>query len=147
MVHLRVSEPRDGARIVEIWRSAVDATHDFLSPQDRASIEQQVMTVLPSLPLWLAIDDNGTAAGFMGLSGSHMDSLFIAADQRGRGVGRQLVEHAVSLHSVLTTDVNEQNAQALRFYQRLGFVAVGRSPRDGEGRAYPLIHMKLDAPA
>lgn len=56
----------------------------------------------------------------------------------GQRVGRRLVEHGLAL----TTDVNEQNPQALGFYQRLGFQPSGRSERDGQGRAYPLIHLR-----
>ena len=61
----------------------------------------------------------------------------------GTGVGRRLVEHARSLAPALTTDVNAENEQALGFYRRLGFVETGRSERDGQGRPYPLIHLRL----
>lgn len=40
-------------------------------------------------------------------------------------------------------DVNEQNLQAVTFYERLGFVRAGRSPNDREGRPYPLFHMRM----
>jgi putative acetyltransferase len=42
----------------------------------------------------------------------------------------------------MTTDVNEQNGQAVGFYKRMGFTATGRSPLDGQGRPYPLLHLK-----
>ena len=144
MLRLRVSTPADGERVIQIWRDAVDATHDFLSAQDRAAIDEQVQMFLPQALLWLAVDDQDRAVGFMGLSGSHMDSLFIDPAHRGMGVGRNLVEHAAALQPSLTTDVNEQNTQALGFYQRLGFVQTGRSPTDDQGRPYPLVHMRLD---
>ena len=41
----------------------------------------------------------------------------------------------------MTTDVNEQNERAVGFYERMGFVRTGHSPRDGQGRPYPLIHL------
>jgi putative acetyltransferase len=147
MLKLRVSKPEDGKRIVEIWRHAVDATHDFLTPEDRAVIDEQVRSLLPQSALWLAVDDQDQTIGFMGLSGSHMDSLFVDPVHRGKGVGRRLVEHALSLHPNLTTDVNEQNPQALGFYKRLGFVRTGGSPTDEQGRPYPLIHLRLDTRA
>lgn len=144
MLKLRTSTPADAARVVDIWRHAVDATHSFLTTEDRAAIDEQVQTFLPQILLWLAVDDQDRALGFMGLSGSHMDSLFIDPLHRGTGVGRRLVEHALSLHPVLTTDVNKQNEQAVGFYRRLGFVPTGTSPTDDQGRPYPLIHMTLD---
>lgn len=145
MTKLRKSMPEDGSRIVEIWCDAVDATHDFLSAEDRAAIEAEVRGSLPEAALWVAVDDHNRAIGFMGLSGSHMDSLFIDPSYRGAGVGRLLLQHAAALHGSITTDVNEQNAQAVGFYIRLGFVPTGRSAKDDQGRAYPLIHLRRDA--
>jgi len=142
-LRIRPSRPDDGARVVTVWREAVDATHHFLTPADRIAIDEQVQQFLPQTELWLAVDDSDRAAGFMELSGANMGALFIAPAFRGLGVGRSLVEHALGLQPVITTDVNEQNAQAVGFYERLGFVRTGRSPIDEYGRAYPLIHLRL----
>ena len=97
-----------------------------------------------SAPLWLAVIGDDNPVGFMGVSEDHMDSLFIDPVHHGRGVGTALVAHAVGSRSVLTTDVNEQNDAAIRFYERTGFKRTGRSPVDEEGRSYPLIHMRLE---
>jgi len=43
-----------------------------------------------------------------------------------------------------TTDVNEQNSQAVGFYGKMGFKRTGRSPVDDQGRPYPLIHLRHD---
>ena len=147
MIRIRPSTPADGERAVEIWCAAVDATHDFLSAEDRAAIEAEVRGFLPSAPLWLAVDGADRPVGFMLLDGTSMEALFIDPAHRGAGVGRALVAHALDRHPVLTTDVNEQNGQAVGFYERLGFVPTGRSERDGQGRAYPLIHLRFTSPA
>jgi len=56
MIAIRSSRPDDGERAVEIWRRAVDATHDFLTPQDRRAIDELVSSFLPQARLWLAVD-------------------------------------------------------------------------------------------
>jgi putative acetyltransferase len=84
--------------------------------------------------------------GFMGMSGSKMESLFLAPEFHRRGAGRRLVRHAQALHGELTVDVNEQNSAACGFYQACGFVVEGRSELDDQGRPYPLLHMRLAAP-
>lgn len=141
---VRPSRHGDGERVVNIWRAAVDATHHFLTAEDRAAIDIEVQQFLPYCPLWLAVDQHDLAIGFMGLAGAHLDALFIDPAFHGNGIGRQLVSLARRFHPVITTDVNEQNPQAIGFYERLGFVPFGRSPIDGQGRAYPLIHLRLD---
>lgn len=142
MIRIRPSTPADSARAVEIWRDAVDATHDFLTAEDRIAIGEEVQSFLPQAPLWLAVDAADRPLGFMLLDGASMEALFIDPAFRGRGVGKALVAHAIGLHGAITTEVNEQNGQAVGFYERLGFARVGRSDRDGQGRAYPLIHLR-----
>ena len=56
MIKIRTSTRKDGERVMDIWRRAVDATHDFLSPDDRRDIEKEVAGFLPVAPLWLAVD-------------------------------------------------------------------------------------------
>jgi putative acetyltransferase len=142
MVIIRPSRPDDGARVLDIWRAAVDATHDFLSPEDRQEIEAMVAGFLPRAPLWVAVDDADRATGFMLLDDGHMEALFIDPAHRGAGIGRALVEHGLRLQPDLSTDVNAQNEQAVGFYLRLGFRATGRSETDDQGRPYPLIHLR-----
>lgn len=141
---IRIASSKETLVLLDIWRSAVVATHDFLSAEDFAKIEAQVANdYLPLVPLWVACHDSGEPLGFMGLTGNDVDSLFIHSTARGQGVGRSLLIHARKVaQSWLSVDVNEQNLQAVGFYERMGFVRIGRSPVDGMGRPYPLLHMR-----
>lgn len=97
---------------------------------------------LPHAPLLLAVDENDYPLAFMLIDEGHMEALFVDPARRGTGVGAALVKHGLTLHPHMTTDVNEQNHQAVRFYERMGFKQKGRSPLDGQGRPYPLIHLE-----
>jgi len=143
MIKIRNSRQADSEQVFEIWRRAVLTTHDFLSEADRLAIEIEVRNFLPTVPLSLAVNENDQALGFMLVSGSHMEALFIDPSHHGRGIGRALINHALKFHPTLTTDVNEQNRQAAAFYKRMGFITTGRSEKDGQGRDYPLIHLKF----
>jgi putative acetyltransferase len=91
-------------------------------------------------------DAEDRAVGFMGLTGSNIDALFVDPELHGRGIGRALVEHARSVAGdELTVDVNEQNESGAGFYERLGFRRIGRSELDEQGRPYPLLHLRLEA--
>jgi len=137
MYTLRTSRPEDGAALVDLWRRSVDATHHFLSVQDRKAIDAEVCGFLPHAPVTVAVDENDKPRGFMLIDGTHMEALFIDPDVRGTGIGRQLLQHGLSLHGALTTDVNMQNSQAVGFYQRMGFVETGRSEEDSQGGLIP----------
>jgi putative acetyltransferase len=144
MITIRRMRPGEHVRAVQIWADAVDATHGFLTREDRVVIGREVAEFLPGAPLWLAVDGDDRAIGFLLMNDSHMEALFIDPLHHGRGVGRALVDHATTLYAAITTDVNEQNGRAVGFYRRLGFVPTGRSDRDGQRRPYPLIHLRLD---
>nr|WP_254924477.1 acetyltransferase [Klebsiella pneumoniae] len=77
----------------------------------------------------------------------HMDALFVDPDVRGCGVGKLLIEHALSLTPKLTTNVNEQNEQAVGFYQKMGFRVTGRSETDDLGQPYPLLNLMYEQQA
>lgn len=113
----------------------------FLTPADRAAIDNEVCELLPHAPLWLAVDEHDHPLGFMLMEESHVDGLFVDPPQHGKGIGRALIDHALRQLSVITADVNEQNSQAIGFYQRMGFQCIGRSQTD-DRRAYPLIHLR-----
>jgi len=143
MTTLRSSRADDGTALVDLWRRAVDATHDFLSAEDRQAIDAEVAAFLPQAPMTVAVDAQDRPVGFMLIDGTHMEALFIDPDVRGTGIGRQLLQHALALHPQLSTDVNEQSAQAVGFYLRMGFEVASRSALDGSGKPFPILHLRL----
>ena len=71
--------------------------------------------------------------------------VFIDDDYRGRGVGGALLGEVLDRIPRLELDVNEQNPDAVAFYRRHGFVIVGRSEIDADGRPFPLLRMVSSA--
>ncbi len=135
----------DYPALVAIWRSAVEATHDFLAEAHRDDIESHLASdYFPAVTLSVAELD-GRPMGFSGVLDGSLEMLFVDASQRGGGIGTALLRHAITEHGVTRVDVNEQNDSARGFYDRRGFRVVGRSETDEAGRPYPLLHMSLDS--
>lgn len=133
----------DVPRALAIWRAAVDATHGFLTPDDRAEIDVMVAEqFLPHAEIWLADDNQGIAQGFLVMDSEMIDALFVDPAVYGRGFGSFLLDYALTLSPNATVDANEQASNALPFYEARGFVQTGRSERDPQGRPYPLIHLR-----
>ncbi len=147
-MHIRPIEPADREPLVDVWLRSVRATHTFLSEQDVRFLLPLVRDYLLSEEpeFWVLCADSGALMGFMGMSGSKMDALFLDPQFHRSGGGRRLVRHAQELRGELTTDVNEQNPAALRFYEACGFVVEGRSEVDDAGRPFPLLHLRLPVP-
>jgi len=140
---IRKATPADLPRALAIWRAAVDATHAFLTPDDRAEIDLMVeRDHLPTVDLWVATDEAGTVQGFLGMGEDEIDSLFVDPKAHGRGYGSALVAHALRLVPGAKVDASEQAPQAIAFYESRGFIRTGRSETDPMGRPYPLIHFR-----
>ena len=70
--------------------------------------------------------------------------LFLLPQIRGKGVGRELLQHGMEHYHVTEVTVNEQNPQAVGFYEHMGFVTYKRTELDEEGNPYPLLYMNYD---
>jgi putative acetyltransferase len=137
------AKTRDHATLISLWEASVRATYHFLPEAEIDVLKPLILEhYFAAVDLVCARDETGIA-GFCGVHDGNIEMLFLAPEARGRGIGRLLVAHAISRQGATRVDVNEQNAQALGFYQRMGFVVTGRSPLDGQGKPYPLLHMVL----
>ena len=141
VINIRRSRHDEGEKLIAIWCRSVDATHNFLSKEYRVELEELVRSFLPEAPLWVAVTEKDEPIAFMLLTGEHMDALFVDPEVRGCGVGKLLINHALTLSSKLTTNVNEQNEQAVGFYKKMGFKVTGRSETDDLGKPYPLLNL------
>lgn len=140
---VREGLPADVPRALEIWRAAVDATHGFLTPEDRVEIDRMVAEqFLPQAELWLAEDGDGHVLGFLVMERNEIDALFVDPAAHGQGYGTALIEHALTLSPHATVEASEQASNALPFYEARGFVRIGRSETDPQGRPYPLVRLR-----
>lgn len=136
--------PDDLPTLVEIWEAAVRATHHFLPESDLQVIKPLLREqYFPAVQLTCARDEAGRILGFLGHAEDRVEMLFVDPHSHGQGVGRRLMQHAIDQLGATRVDVNEQNPQAVGFYQHLGFVVTDRSRLDGGGRPFPILHMAL----
>lgn len=131
--------------LLEVWESSVRATHDFLQEQDIQALRPLLLhAYFPVLTIKIArLSCDDSIQGFIGVSEKRIEMLFVRAEQRGKGIGKLLLRHAINELGADELDVNEQNPQAVNFYKKNDFITIGRSEVDGQGRPYPLLHMKL----
>ncbi|MCH3904347.1 MAG: GNAT family N-acetyltransferase [Lactobacillus sp.] len=131
------------AALVKIWRRSVDATHDFLTKSEIDQIAGYVPQALKSVETLVGAQENGNFVGFMGIQAGFLEMLFIDPAFRGQGLGKQLLQLGEQEYGVKELSVNEQNPQAVGFYQHMGFETYKRTDHDEEGQPYPLLYMKL----
>ncbi|MCS8591758.1 GNAT family N-acetyltransferase [Enterococcus faecium] len=132
-------------QLLVIWENSVKATHFFLSEKEVKEIKNYVPQALKEIPhLVIAENENQIPVGFMGIAEKQLEMLFISPEERGKGVGKKLLEYGIEKYSINDLAVNEQNPLAKGFYEHMGFEIYKRTEVDEQGNPYPLLYMKLD---
>ncbi|MCR4913767.1 MAG: GNAT family N-acetyltransferase [Lactobacillus sp.] len=131
-------------KLIDVWEKSVRETHLFLSNKEIDEIKNFVPMALKLVPhLIIESDANGVPIAFMGIDDRKLEMLFIDPRERGKGLGRKLLEHGITNYGVKEVVVNEQNPQAKGFYEHMGFKVYERSEKDEQGNPYPILFMKL----
>ena len=132
-------------QLVNVWESSVRATHLFLSSQGIEEIKKYVPQALETIAnLVVAVDKDNLPVAFMGIENEKLEMLFIAPEERGKGLGKRLIRYGIENYSINEVTVNEQKPQAIGFYERMGFKTYKRTDHDEQGMPYPLLYMKLE---
>lgn len=127
-----------------MWESSVKETYLFLSENEIESIKKYVPQALKEIPHLIIVENkNQVPVGFMGIENEHLEMLFVSNEERGKGLGKELLNYGIEQYSVNDLAVNEQNPLAKSFYEHMGFEVYKRANRDEQGNPYPLLYMKL----
>ena len=130
-------------KLLNIWEDSVRATHLFLSAEAINKIKEYVPQALGGVEyLAVAADESGDIIGFMGAENHRLEMLFVSSAERGKDIGRQLLQYGIQNYGVCELTVNEQNPQAVGFYEHMGFETYKRTDSDEQGAPYPLLYMK-----
>jgi putative acetyltransferase len=90
----------------------------------------------------IVAEEAGKLMGFVTIDArSYLDQLVVAPDRWGSRLADRLLDEAKRLSPrSITLLVNEDNARAIRFYERTGFVHAGKDVNPTSGR--PVLKME-----
>lgn len=133
MTTLRRAIPNDARAIADIHIAARRDALPYLPElhDDEETLGWIADTVIPNQEVWVA-NRGDTVDGYLAMSGTELNDLYVRPGQQGKGIGRALLEKAKELSSgELQLWTFQRNDRARAFYERHGFVAVEMT--DGEG--------------
>ena len=134
---LRRYRRADEEAAIELWRRTWQAAYpelDFTARLDWWR-KRWRSELVPSAMIVLAESD-GLLAGFVTVDQKtgYLDQIVVATEHQGRGIADALLAEARRLSPTgLDLHVNQDNARAIRFYQKHGFAMTGTdvNPRSG----------------
>lgn len=132
-------------QLLEVWENSVKATHLFLSNEEIIKIKKYVPQAISKISHLIIIEnDSNMPIAFMGIENEKLEMLFITNNERGKCLGKQLLNYGIENYNVNELIVNEQNPKAKEFYEHMGFKTYKRSEIDEQGNAYPILYMRLE---
>ncbi len=132
-------------KILDVWEDSVKATHTFLSSKEIENIKKYVPEAISSVSHLIIIEnENSVPIAFMGIEDRKLEMLFIKNSERGKGLGKKLLNYGIENYKVNELAVNEQNPNAKGFYEHMGFKTYKRTDLDEQGNPYPILYMKLE---
>ncbi|MCI8609858.1 MAG: GNAT family N-acetyltransferase [Firmicutes bacterium] len=131
-------------RLIEVWEKSVKATHLFLSEGEVQEIKKYLPQALNEIAHLIIVENKDSCpVAFMGIEEKKLGMLFITPEERGKGLGKRLIQYGIENYAINELAVNEQNPQAKVFYEHMGFHVYKRTDHDEQGNPYPLLYMKL----
>lgn len=150
MKKLNIKEIKDRnssliSQLLKVWEDSVKATHLFLSKEEINNIKEYVPQAIYGVSHLVIIqNENNMPIAFMGIENTKLEMLFIKNSERGKGLGKQLLNYGIENYNVNELAVNEQNPKAKGFYEYMGFKTYKRTELDEQGNPYPILYMKLE---
>ncbi len=131
--------------LLEVWEDSVKATHLFLSSDDIKDIKEYVPEALKCVSHLVIIENESyQPIAFMGIDNTKLEMLFIKNSERGKGLGKKLLNYGIEKYNINELTVNEQNLNAKGFYEYMGFQTYKRTEVDEQGKPYPILYMRLE---
>ncbi|MFS0724118.1 N-acetyltransferase [Paenibacillus sp. 1P07SE] len=133
-MRIRPVLPADIPRLVELWELCSQAAHAFI-PASYWHSQREAMAeqYLPAAETYV-LELDGVPAGFISLVDSRVAALFVDQASQGKGLGKALLRHAMTLRPKLDLQVYQKNEAAVNFYTTQGFAVVEEctDPHTGE---------------
>ncbi len=133
-------DPVHALDTVKMWRASMERALQWTDPHTLDEQLAYLASLVQQHSVYLAVDedagDTRRVVGLLVVGDGELDQLYVHVDYQGRGVGTRLLDLAKSLSlgglQLYTFEIN-QGAQ--RFYERHGFVVIGRGVEAESGRA------------
>jgi putative acetyltransferase len=140
--HLRPYRPDDEAEAIALWHRTWQQAYPQIDFAARLEWwrERWRKDLVPKAEIVVAEQD-GALIGLVTIDrDGYLDQLVVAPEHWGSDAARLLVDEAKRISSKgVTLLVNKDNARAVRFYERNGFVHAGDDVNPTSGR--PVLRM------
>ena len=138
---IRKFRNEDLEQIMQLWLQANVQAHGFIEKTYWKSHYSEVRKMMPEAEIYVFDSEDGIL-GFLGLQEDYIAGIFVGENNRGRGIGKHLLQCAKQNHDSLSLHVYLKNERAVRFYEKEGFHIAGEQTDIETGEQEYLMEWK-----
>ncbi len=127
--------------VLEIWFEASVKAHDFVSADFWESQAENMLNIYIPASEVFVYEIESRIVGFYALYENNLAAIFVLPAFQGKGIGKQLLNHAKAQRAVLSLSVYKENQASYQFYLSQGFTVVGEQLDEHTG--HPEYTMSL----
>ena len=118
---IRSSTPNDIPELLDIWLTSSIKAHSFVDEQVwQSQVEAMRDIYLPNSETYV-YEENAKVIAFYALNGNQLAAIFVAITSQSKGIGKQLIAHALKQRGRLSLCVYKENQASIQFYLGQGF--------------------------
>ena len=128
---IRKLEDKDIDKVMNIWLESTIKAHDFISKEYWQNNYNTVKEVyIPMSETFVYKDVQGIKGFISVINNEFIGALFVDIDFQGNGIGKQLIDYAVSKYGKLQLAVYKENKKSVEFYINRGFKIIEEQIND-----------------
>ena len=128
---IRTLNEADIDKVMDIWMKSTIKAHDFISKEYWQNNYNTVKEVyIPMSETFVYKDVQGIKGFISVINNEFIGALFVDIDFQGNGIGKQLIDYAVSKYGKLQLAVYKENKKSVEFYINRGFKIIEEQIND-----------------
>lgn len=128
---IRKLNEADIDKVMDIWMKSTIKAHDFISKEYWQNNYNTVKEVyIPMSETFVYKDAQGIKGFISVINNEFIGALFVDIDFQGNGIGKQLIDYAVSKYGKLKLAVYKENKKSVEFYINRGFKIIEEQIND-----------------
>ena len=128
---IRKLNEADIDKVMDTWMKSTIKAHDFISKEYWQNNYNTVKEVyIPMSETFVYKDVQGIKGFISVINNEFIGALFVDIDFQGNGIGKQLIDYAVSKYGKLKLAVYKENKKSVEFYINRGFKIIEEQIND-----------------
>ena len=128
---IRKLNEADIDKVMDIWMKSTIKAHGFISKEYWQNNYNTVKEVyIPMSETFVYKDVQGIKGFISVINNEFIGALFVDIDFQGNGIGKQLIDYAVSKYGKLQLAVYKENKKSVEFYINRGFKIIEEQIND-----------------